>query len=301
MTSSRLSVVLRTTSARSAFPLTRSCASTLAFGLAWSRNVAPPCGSRSHSSVRYFREALHARLTAAEVFPTPPLTLYAAMILTRLPDAVGPGPSVSTPRVAGPRSRSAQGVVGQSPAYPWPEQSEALLVLALTVDLDPVQQTERKPRAAVDLGAGRELAQCLLRNGGVMQVSEQVRGSRQGLSPPARTLAEDGGGGLRGVSRSLGQDARSVPLRCRAARRQPRNGLGELARRLPHEWREGLAGRLIRGAGEPGVAGRLDKVGEQAQVPFAAKLAVRIRPGGLEALTQPRVDHADGALTILRG
>src|SRR5450756_1063541 len=91
MTSSRLSVVLRTTSARSAFPLTRSCASTLAFGLAWSRNVAPPCGSRSHSSVRYFREALHARLTAAEVFPTPPLTLCAAMILTRLPDAVGPG------------------------------------------------------------------------------------------------------------------------------------------------------------------------------------------------------------------
>src|SRR5450756_1309511 len=90
MTSSRLSVVLRTTSARSAFPLTRSCASTLAFGLAWSRNVAPPCGSRSHSSVRCFREALHARLTAAEVFPTPPLTLYAAMIFTRLPDAVGP-------------------------------------------------------------------------------------------------------------------------------------------------------------------------------------------------------------------
>src|SRR5665648_486854 len=90
MTSSRLSAVLRTTSARSAFPLTRSCAPTLAFGLACSRNVAPPCGSRSHSSVRYLREALQARLTAAEVFPTPPLTLYAAMILTRLPDAVGP-------------------------------------------------------------------------------------------------------------------------------------------------------------------------------------------------------------------
>src|SRR5665648_98687 len=172
MTSSRLSVVLRTTSVRSAFPLTRSCASTLAFGLAWSRNVAPPCGSRSHSSVRYFREALHARLTAAEVFPTPPLTLYAAMILTRLPDAVGPGPSVSTSRVAGPRSRSSQGVVGQSPAYPWPEQSEALLAPALTVDLDPVQQTERVPGQAVNVRPGGQLAEHLPRDDGVVQVSE---------------------------------------------------------------------------------------------------------------------------------
>src|SRR5665647_1327104 len=288
MTSSRLSVVLRTTSARSAFPLTRSCASTLAFGLAWSRNVAPPCGSRSHSSVRCFREALHARLTAAEVFPTPPLTLYAAM-------------SVSTPRVAGPRSRSAQGVVGQSPAYPLPEQSKALLVLALTFELDRVEQTERKTRAAVDLGAGRELAQGLLRNGGVVQVPEQVRGSRQGLSPQSRALAEDGGGGLHGVSRSLGQDARSVPLRCGAVRRQPPDGLGELARGLPHEWGEGLVGRLTRGAGEPRVAGRLDEVGEQPQVPFAAQLASRTLPGGLEALPQPCVDHPDDVLTILRG
>src|SRR5665647_2657711 len=70
-------------------------------------------------------------------------------------------PSVSTPRVAGPRSRSAQGVVGQSPAYPLPEQSKALLVLALTFELDRVEQTERKTRAAIDLGAGRELAQGL--------------------------------------------------------------------------------------------------------------------------------------------
>src|SRR5665648_62565 len=145
------------------------------------------------------------------------------------------------------------------------------------------------------------VAQQTLRDGGVVQVPEQVRHPHQGLSPPARALAEDGGGGVRGVSSSLGQDARSVPLRCGAVRRQPLDGLGQLARGLPHEWGEGVAGRLVRGAGEPGVAGRLDEVGEQPQVPLAAQLRVRNRPGGLEALTQPHVDHPDGVLTILQG
>ena len=58
------------------FRRTIAFAPPLTFGCTRSRNVAAPCGSRSHNSVRAPpRAAKKAKLTAAEVLPTPPLML----------------------------------------------------------------------------------------------------------------------------------------------------------------------------------------------------------------------------------
>ena len=68
-----MSVPLMTASG-SRLPRTSSLPPPLTFGLIRNRNDAAPCGSRSQISVRWPSRAASApRLTAAEVFPTPPL------------------------------------------------------------------------------------------------------------------------------------------------------------------------------------------------------------------------------------
>ena len=62
------------TESGSPLPRIRPFPPPLTFGLMRNRNEAAPCGSRSQISVRSPSRAASApRLTAAEVFPTPPL------------------------------------------------------------------------------------------------------------------------------------------------------------------------------------------------------------------------------------
>src|SRR5450755_882279 len=64
-------------------PLTNALAPPDTPDLIRNRKVAAPWGSRSQSRVRCpSRAARYARLTAAEVLPTPPLMLYVAKTFT---------------------------------------------------------------------------------------------------------------------------------------------------------------------------------------------------------------------------
>ena len=60
-------------------PLMSALPPPLTFGFTRNMKLAAPCGSRSHKTVRSPPSAArYARLTAAVVFPTPPLMLYVA-------------------------------------------------------------------------------------------------------------------------------------------------------------------------------------------------------------------------------